>query len=150
MNSPAFSGDLHPSLSRAQFEPLIPHSGRMCLIDSVEFWDDRSIYCLSGTHRDPGNPLRMNGALSSIHLLEYGAQAMAIHGGLLNSAATRGMLAALRDVRLYVDTAETLGAQIRITAIAAATSDHAAVYRFEVAELDGSRLVEARATVINR
>lgn len=150
MNSSVFPDSLHSRLSRTQFEVLIPHSGRMCLIDTVEFWDDRSIYCLTGSHRQPSNPLRTNGELSSIHLLEYGAQAMAIHGGLLNSSATRGMLAALRNVRLHVETAETLSPQIRITAIAVANSPHAAVYNFEVAELDGSVLVEARATVINR
>ncbi|MGH8553666.1 MAG: hypothetical protein ACRERS_10260, partial [Methylococcales bacterium] len=129
---------------------LIPHSGRMCLIDSVEFWDERSIVCLSGTHLNQSNPLRTNGELSSIHLLEYGAQAMAIHGGLLNGSATRGMLAALRNVRLYVERADNLSAWIRIAAIAEANSAHAAIYNFEVSDLDGSVLVEARATVINQ
>ncbi|MGH8550189.1 MAG: hypothetical protein ACRERU_16620 [Methylococcales bacterium] len=150
MNRPAFPENPHSRLNRAQFEALIPHSGRMCLIDSVEFWDDRSIYCLSGTHRQQSNPLRTRGELSSIHLLEYGVQAMAIHGALLNSSATRGMLAALRNVRLYIESAETLSAPIRITASAVANSAHTAIYHFEVADSDGSLLVEARATAINR
>ncbi len=137
-------------LTRVQFEALIPHSGRMCLIDSVEFWDERSIVCLSGTHLKKSNPLRTDGELSSIHLLEYGAQAMAIHGGLLNSSATRSVLAALRNVRLYVERADNLSARIRITAIAQANSAHVALYNFKVSELDGSVLVEARATVINQ
>lgn len=137
-------------LSRAQFEALIPHSGGMCLIDWVEFWDERSIYCTSKTHLKKSNPLRARGELYSIHLLEYGAQAMAIHGGLLRGPATAGMLAALRNVRLYVDRADHINAPIRITATAVANSADTAIYNFEVSELNGSVLIEARATVINR
>jgi predicted hotdog family 3-hydroxylacyl-ACP dehydratase len=121
----------------------------MCLIDSVEFWDEHSIECLSRTHLDRLNPLRTNGELSSIQLLEYGAQAMALHGGLLNCSASRGRLAAFRNVQLYVDTLENPSGSIRITAIAEGNSSNTAVYRFEVSDQNGSVLVAARATVIN-
>jgi predicted hotdog family 3-hydroxylacyl-ACP dehydratase len=149
-NKTAVPAGLRSRLSRSQFASLIPHSGRMCLIDSVEFWDDGSIDCLSGTHRDRSNPLRRNGELSVVHLLEYGAQAMAIHGGLLNGRAAPGMLAALRNVRLYIETAESLGALLRITAFTQAGVPNIAIYDFEVAEIDGRVLVEASATVVNR
>jgi hypothetical protein len=33
----------------------------MCLLDEVVQWDDRSIACVSNTHRDPANPLRRQG-----------------------------------------------------------------------------------------
>ncbi|MGH8474332.1 MAG: hypothetical protein ACRERS_10555 [Methylococcales bacterium] len=149
-NSEAIIPVVATRLTRAQFQALIPHSGPMCLIDSVESWDEHSIVCLSGTHSNPSNPLRSNGELSSMHLIEYGAQAMAIHAGLLHSSAARGVLAALRNVRLYVDCAEHLSDQIQITAIVEAISDPVAVYNFEVSELGGPVLVEARATVINQ
>ncbi len=122
----------------------------MCLIDSVEYWDERSIDCLSGTHLEQSNPLRASGELSSIHLLEYGAQAVAIHGGLLNGLTTRGWLAAFRNVRLYVDTADHLAGRIRITAVAVAASAPTAIYHFTVSELDGAILAEARVTVIHQ
>lgn len=137
-------------LTRSQFEGLIPHAGRMCLIDSVEFWNADSITCLSTRYQDKSNPLRSQDGLSSLHLLEYGAQAMAIHGGLLNSLATRGMLAALRNVQLYIDTTEEITGPITIKAIAKANSSHAAVYNFQVLDTNNSVLVEASATVINQ
>lgn len=75
---------------------------------------------------------------------------MAIHGGLLNSSATGGVLAALRNVKLYIDSTEGMGGPIRITAVAKANSAHAAVYNFQVSDMDDTVLVEARATVINQ
>ena len=55
----------------------------MCLLDEVVQWDERSIVCISNTHRDPANPLRRQGRLSAVHAFEYGAQTAAVHGGLL-------------------------------------------------------------------
>lgn len=144
------ANNLGTNLTRTQFEHLIPHAGGMCLIDLVEFWTNGSIYCLSRSHLNKSNPLRTNGELSSIHLLEYGAQAMAIHGGLLNRTASKGMLASFRNVQFNIDTVDTLTDPIRITAIAEANTGYAAAYRFEISELDSRILVEARATVVSQ
>src|SRR5438093_11831571 len=93
-------------INKAEIQALIPHSGLMCLLDSVTQWDDRSIMCMTDTHRDPANPLRRAGRLSAVHAFEYGAQAAAIHGGLrarsAGTTAAPGYLAALRDGRLKV------------------------------------------------
>ena len=93
-------------INKAEIRTLIPHSGTMCLLDSVIEWDDRSIVCSSNTHRDPENPLRCDGRLSAVHAFEYGAQAAAVHGGLrarsVGVTAPPGYLAALRDARLHV------------------------------------------------
>ena len=54
------------------------------------------------SHLDPDNPLRRGDALSALHLVEYAAQAMAAHGALqAGGQAQRGMLAALRNIRLH-------------------------------------------------
>jgi len=45
-------------INKPEIRTLIPHSGLMCLLDSVTGWDDQSIICISNTHRDPANPLR--------------------------------------------------------------------------------------------
>ncbi|PYJ39960.1 MAG: hypothetical protein DME81_02365, partial [Verrucomicrobia bacterium] len=70
------------SINKAEIRTLIPHSGLMCLLDSVTEWDDRSITCISNTHRDPINPLRRDERLSALHAFEYAAQTAAVHGGL--------------------------------------------------------------------
>jgi len=93
-------------ITKAEIRTLIPHSGLMCLLDDVTQWDERSIVCITNTHRDPANPLRRDGRLSALHAFEYAAQAAAVHGGLrarsVGTTAASGYLAALRDGRLHV------------------------------------------------
>jgi|HubBroStandDraft_1064217.scaffolds.fasta_scaffold122784_2 predicted hotdog family 3-hydroxylacyl-ACP dehydratase len=71
------------SISADEIYARIPHSGAMRLLDAVLSWDDQSIVCSASSHVDPANPLRDNGVISSVHALEYAAQAMAVHGSLL-------------------------------------------------------------------
>ena len=93
-------------ITKAEIRTLIPHSGLMCLLDEVTQWDERSIVCITNTHRDPANPLRRDGRLSALHAFEYAAQAAAVHGGLrarsVGTTAAPGYLAALRDGRLHI------------------------------------------------
>jgi predicted hotdog family 3-hydroxylacyl-ACP dehydratase len=107
-------------INKAEIRTLIPHSGSMCLLDSVTEWDDRSIVCISNTHRESANPLRRNGQLSAVHAFEYAAQAAAVHGGLrarsVGATAPPGYLAALRDAHLYVTRLDDLASPLQIRA----------------------------------
>jgi predicted hotdog family 3-hydroxylacyl-ACP dehydratase len=107
-------------INKAEIRTLIPHSGLMCLLDEVMQWDDRSIVCVTNTHRDPANPLRLDGRLSALHAFEYGAQAAAVHGGLrarsMGTTAPPGYLAALRDGQLYVTQLDQIHLPLRIHA----------------------------------
>ena len=80
---------------------LVPHQGVMCLLDYVESWSDDHIVCRATSHRRPDHPLRDGSRrLRALCAIEYGAQAIAAHAGLLGQASTpsTGFLAALRDV----------------------------------------------------
>lgn len=130
---------------------LIPHAGDMCLLDGVESWDDQNIRCFSRSHLAEDNPLREDGALAAVHALEYGAQAMAVHGGLLarrHEAGMRaGVLAGLRDVRLHAERLDQGDQPLQVDARRLLASGHSFLYQFEVRI--GDRLVaSARATVI--
>jgi predicted hotdog family 3-hydroxylacyl-ACP dehydratase len=107
-------------IGREKFGGLIPHSGNMCLIDQVLEWDARSIHCRTRSHLDAAHPLRRDGRLDAVHLVEYGAQAMAIHGGLearsRNSSVAPGMLASIRDLRLEVGRIDDLGEALEVRA----------------------------------
>jgi predicted hotdog family 3-hydroxylacyl-ACP dehydratase len=107
-------------VNKPEIRTLIPHSGLMCLLDSVTEWNDRSIICMTDTHRDPANPLRRDGRLSAVHAFEYAAQAAAVHGGLrarsAGAIAPPGYLAALRDARLHVTRLDDLGSPLQICA----------------------------------
>ena len=107
-------------INKPEIRTLIPHSGLMCLLDSVTEWDDRSITSISNTHRDPANPLRRDGRLSALHAFEYAAQAIAVHGGLrarsAGITAPPGYLAALRDARLRVICLDDVASPLQICA----------------------------------
>ena len=135
-------------LYKDQIEKLIPHSGTMCLIDRVDHWDAHTIRCASTSHRDPNNPLRLDDELSSIHLLEYGAQAMAIHGGLLTNSPSPGVLAAVRDVNIYIEKLDRIEDEIITTANVEINTATGAIYRFTITDSDTNALLNARATII--
>jgi predicted hotdog family 3-hydroxylacyl-ACP dehydratase len=119
-------------VNREQLQQLIPHAGRMCLLDRVIAHSDRDIECTTGTHRDPDNPLRRDGQLSALHLTEYAAQAMAAHGALLAGGAQPGMLAALRDIRLHTDRIDTIAPDLTVRATRRLAQRDGSLYDFSV------------------
>ncbi len=91
---------LSAPLAHAEIARLIPHQGAMCLLVGVAQWDAESITCQARNHRDPGHPLRTASGLLSTCLIEYAAQAMALHGALRTSEPMQpGFLAAARNVQ---------------------------------------------------
>src|SRR4051812_30991395 len=88
-------------LDRDAIARLIPHQGRMCLLSSVESFSPTAVVCRAVSHADPDNPLRRNGVLAPVCGIEYGLQAMAVHGAMLEEASQRpGYLTSLREIRL--------------------------------------------------
>ncbi len=139
---------VHLPFYKDKIEQLIPHSGTMCLIDRVDYWDEQTIRCASASHQNPDNPLRLDGKLSSIHLLEYGAQAMAIHGGLLAKTSIPGMLAAVRDVSIITDEIDHITDEIIISATVEMNTETGASYQFIISDSITKVLLNARATII--
>ncbi len=140
-------------INKPEIRTLVPHSGPMCLLDSVTEWDDRSIMCISNTHRDPSNPLRRDGQLSAVHAFEYAAQAVAVHGGLRASAAgvtaSPGYLAALRDARLQVMRLDDIALPLQIYASRLFGEATNAVYECRVSGGD-VLLADGRITIMLR
>ena len=130
---------------------MIPHQGAMCLWDAVTDWDDARIRLRSDGHRDPAHPLRSDGRLRALHLCEYGAQAMAVHGGLRGAAAGGapkvGFLVALRDVRLHVARIDDLPGDLEGEAELLADSPASQQYAFRLLHA-GALLAEGRAAVM--
>ncbi len=135
------------SLNREQLCALIPHAGDMCLLDSVTRWDEDTIACTAISHRDMTNPLRAEGHLPAVCAIEFGAQAMAVHGGLLAAgAARRGFLASARNVQLHIDHLDQCGPVLTVQATRLLHNETNQMYEFSVR--DGDRLVASgRAAV---
>jgi predicted hotdog family 3-hydroxylacyl-ACP dehydratase len=71
------------TLDHSSIAARIPHAGSMCLLHSVASCTDNSIECMAISHTGSNNPLRHQGVLAPLSLIEYAAQAMAVHGSLL-------------------------------------------------------------------
>ena len=138
-------------LSREAIEALIPHKGGMCLWDEVEEWDAQRISLRADNHRDPTHPLRSQDKLRAVHLCEYGAQAMAVHGGLRAQAqggqASAGLLVALRDVRLHVSYLDGLAGALECEAEVLSEGESSQQYAFRIRHA-GELLAEGRAAVV--
>ena len=132
---------------------LIPHQGTMCLLERVVDWTEQSIRLTTTTHAAPDNPLRANGRLRAIHLCEYGAQAMAVHGALKAQASGRrapaGLLVSLRAVVLHCDYAERFAGELHIEADCLSAGETSQQYVFRVLHA-GTLLAQGRAAVMLR
>jgi predicted hotdog family 3-hydroxylacyl-ACP dehydratase len=138
-------------LSRDRIEAMIPHKGGMCLWDEVVEWDARRIALRADNHRDVRHPLRSHDRLRAVHLCEYGAQAMAVHGGLRASArggaANPGLLVALRGVQLHVSYIDELSGALECEAEVLAEGEGSQQYAFRISHA-GVVLAEGRAAVM--
>ncbi|HET8942570.1 MAG TPA: phosphotransferase [Rudaea sp.] len=132
---------------------LIPHAGAMCLLAGVVSFDNTRIHARAVSHRDGENPLRSDGRLRAVHLCEYGAQVMAIHGGLLaqrdGGAARPGMLVSLREVKLHVDRIDDIPGELAIHAEKLLDGGGSWQYAFRV-EHARRILAQGRAAVITQ
>lgn len=132
---------------------LIPHAGTMCLLDEILSWDRKNIVCSSRSHLLITNPLRCADGLSAIHLVEYAAQAMAVHGGLLaaRSGAPKrpGFLAAIRQAELHTQWLDSVGDELIIEAVRLLDDENNFMYSFQASSAK-KLLAAGRATVIAR
>jgi predicted hotdog family 3-hydroxylacyl-ACP dehydratase len=130
----------------SELRDLIPHAGNMCLLDRIVARSDAGIECAARSHTSPDHPLRSGGQLSALHLVEYAAQAMAAHGALRAGGLQRGMLAALREVRLHVDRIDSIDAELRVHATRRIVQPSGSLYDFRV-EANGRLLCEGRIAI---
>lgn len=136
-------------LSQSEFAHLVPHTGAMLLIDEVLDWSQQKITTRCISHQNPAHPLRLQGKLASIHLIEYGAQTMAVHCGLLTGRSHPGFLAAVRAAHFYVDDLDSVKDVLIIQASAELQLANGAVYQFLVSDSENTLLFDARATVVH-
>lgn len=125
----------------------------MCLLGAVLAWNDNVIHASATSHADAGHPLRGKDGLHAIHLAEYGAQAMAVHGALLARRQGElqprpGRLVSLRDMVLEVEYVNGANGRLDVHAERLYADESGAQYAFRV-EQAGRVLVSGRAAVIH-
>jgi predicted hotdog family 3-hydroxylacyl-ACP dehydratase len=130
---------------------LIPHASSMCLIETLLEWDEERILCSTTSHLRRDNPLRGPGHLSILHGVEYGAQAMALHGGLLarktGETPAPGLLVSLRGVKLHRRRLDDSPFPLLISAHRLMADTGNLLYAFELT-LNDAPVAAGRAAVI--
>lgn len=123
----------------------------MCLLERIVTRDERGMTLATRTHAASTNPLRQSGRLRAIHLCEYGAQAMAVHGGLAAREAggvlAPGLLVSLREVVLSADYVESLEGELLVEVERLEAGAAGLQYAFRVTH-QGAELARGRAAVI--
>ncbi len=138
-------------IGREQIATMIPHAGEMCFLDEVLSWDAFSVRCVSRCYGSPNNPMRRaDGALGAACGIEIAAQAMAVHGRLvepISGLGGAGYLASLRDVVLNLAHLDAEPGDLLVEAERLMGDATGASYRFSLTR-GGANLLSGRATVL--
>ena len=125
-------------LDRTEIARRIPHAGAMRLLDTVVDWNDKAIYCQADA---PGadHPLARAGSVPSVAAAEYAAQAVEVHGALLDGVATprAGVLAKLSDIVLHAPCLPSNAGALVVRAELLSRAASGCLYRFEVGTAAG-------------
>ena len=138
-------------LNHAEIAARIPHSGTMCLLDSMQSASDADIVCGAVSHRNTDNPLRSHGRLGAAVAVEYAAQAMALHGCLLNAnldvPAKGGRLINVRQLTLHRARFDDLASPLTVRATRLMGDSANVIYSFDVSA-EGQMIASGRAGVM--
>lgn len=138
-------------VNRSRREPaeLVPHAGAMVLIDEVVDWNAEAVHCRSRIDQPADHPLSRGGRLPAEALGEFGAQAMAVHGGLLapqGEPPRHGLLASMGKLDLAIGSIDR-AATLDIRAMRLGGDSAGMVYEFSIA-MAGHEVASGRATVM--
>ncbi|WP_321324032.1 hypothetical protein [Thiomicrorhabdus sp.] len=139
-------------LSKSDIEAMIPHAGGMCLLEQVITFSNEEIVCRTQSHLNTDNPLKTDGKLSKMHLIEYGAQAIAVHGGLLerdsdNDQPKLGYIAMLKAVK-WGDF-DPLTEFLEIKANAVMRDEISKLYEFTITDAQFGYVCSAKVMVVH-
>jgi predicted hotdog family 3-hydroxylacyl-ACP dehydratase len=130
---------------------LLPHAGTARMIERVLRFDREHLVAATTRHAAADNPLRRDGRLAGVHLAEFGAQAMAIHGGLMNRAdgiAPRpALLVSVRNFECRRDFIDDLPGELQVTARVLMAGTAGFQYSFEVQHA-GATLASGRVAAM--
>ena len=114
---------------------LIPHGKNMSLLEKVAAWDDNSIRCCAVNFLSTSNPLIEGGLLDNIILIEYAAQAVAVHLSLLSGSfgtPRTAYIGAVKDIVLMQQIQPHI--EIEISAFGLLKNGNGCVYEFNATQ----------------
>ncbi|MFK5984968.1 MAG: hypothetical protein QM479_06040 [Pseudomonadota bacterium] len=149
------------NLNQQDLCQLLPHSGKMCLIDKVIFWDKDTLVAQTMSHIKADNPLRQGDKISTIIGIEYAAQTMAIHSALLQKQLQKndniqqqinrgGYLATTRNIQVLAEhiyhSKASSSQPLEISVMLLMKDTQGYTYNFEISS-DNAKLLCGRLTI---
>jgi predicted hotdog family 3-hydroxylacyl-ACP dehydratase len=137
-------------VSRERIAALLPHGESMCLLDGVQRWDKDSIVALSLSHHQDSNPLREQGSLAAVALVEYAAQAAAVHAGLTDTGLVGdqvGFIGAIKALKLHAQKVPAEAKTLFCEAQCSFNNGSGAIYQFTVRS-DLGLIIEGRVVLV--
>ncbi len=140
-------------LDDIDIETLIPHSGGMCLLEKIISYSSEEMICQTTSHLSDKNPLKENGSLSKMHLIEYGAQAVAVHGGLIEKIFSSdaepklGYIAVLKSIKWGGGDFQT--PLLEGKALLITENEASKLYEFEVRDAEQQSVCTGRVMVVH-
>ncbi|MEH6569607.1 MAG: hypothetical protein V7709_11050 [Halioglobus sp.] len=129
---------------------LIPHSGSMCLLDHLVTWDHQAIEAVAVDVHSEHNPLREDGMLHSVVLVEYAAQAAAIHAAL-NEGSIGGnsvaYIGAIKSMTLHQPRVDPSDSELHCVACCVLNNANGAIYQLTVSA-NQKILMDARVVMV--
>ena len=138
------------AIQRHKIVQLIPHGEAMCLLDQITDWDEHHLNAVTASHRRMDNPLVEDGAMDTVVLVEYGAQAAAVHAALQQSglgAARPAYLGAIKKLHLFSRFIDTSVAELHIQAECVFNDSNGAIYNIRACAR-GDELMTGRVVLI--
>ena len=140
-------------MDAAAIAALVPHAGAMSLLDGVVDCTPDAIECTARQPLHPDNPLLERGRLHAMALLEYGAQAAAVHAAMAGGGTQpawagqrAAYLAAIRDLSVAGVWLGPDAEALQVTARCITSGTGGAIYGIEVAA-QGVSWLTARITL---
>ena len=121
------------------------------MLDSMQRVSETDIVCSALSHQSSDNPLRSHGRLGAAVAVEYAAQAMALHGSILNAdlgvPAKGGRLINVRQLILHCARFDDLVSPLTVRAKRLMGDAANVIYSFEVSA-DSQMIATGRAGVM--
>jgi len=137
-------------IDRPRLEGLIPHGRKMCQLDQVLAWDREKIICKTTAHRRQDNPLKEAGRLGLVTLVEFGAQAAAVHIALSQQGSKNQRvvyLGAIKDLTLSGDYIEEVDGFLTVEVNCILNTENGAIYSMQVHTAD-QELISGRLSLL--
>ena len=137
------------TMSRDEIAALIPHGNAMSVVDNVLACDKDSLLAQTEAHLRADNPLN-DPQGSTVILVEYAAQAAAIHAALNKAglgASRPAYLGAMKSINLHEKSMAHVTAALSVKVTCVLSDANGAIYDFDIKEED-KVIVDGRLVLV--